>query len=97
MLVGESCLTTELLDQISLGTRLRNPERLRNNLQYRDQLQEAEQNENSFQTETTELLLEALAAFSRYEEEEEGEAEEVEEEFVFDDELILADEFDRNE
>ena len=39
-----------------------------------------------------------MAAFSRYEEEEEGEVEEVEEEFVFEDELIVeSDEFDRND
>ena len=82
---------------------MRNPERLRSNLNYQDQLQEAEENEFSFETGTTELLLEAMTAFSRLEEEEEGEeeeeqVEEIEEELVVEDEADLAsDEFDRNE
>ena len=70
-----------------IGTRLRNPERLLQNLQYEDAVAEAGSEGHEFPSSTSELLMQAIMAFSqlerddnREEEEEEEEEEEVEEE-----------------
>ena len=72
-----------------LGTRLRNPERLLRNLQYEDAVAEAGNEGHEFPLTTSELLQQAIMAFSQFEQDENQEGEQEEEEEMEEEEAEL--------